>query len=108
MYLAHISRPDVLFVVTFLATKSAGPSELDMIAVKRVLRYLKGTINLALRFVGRTINIVIYADTSHGVHPDGKGHYSTVIVVGGSEVIRTSHKMKCVTLSSTWAVPDFF
>ena len=101
MYLARISRPDVLFVVPFLATKSAGPTEMDLIAVKRVLCFLKGTINLALRFVGRTIDIVIYADASHGVHPDGKGHYSTVIVIGGSEVLRTSQKMKCVTLSST-------
>ena len=101
MYLARISRPDVLFVVTFLATKSAGPTEIYLIAVKRVLCFLKGTINLALRFVGRTIDIVIYADASHGVHPDGKGHYSTVIVIGGSEVLRTSQKMKCITLSST-------
>lgn len=101
MYLARISRPDVLFVVTFLATKSAKPTELDLTAVKRVLRYLKGTINLALRFIGKSINLVVFADASHGVHPDGKGQYSTVIHVGGDEIIRTSNKMKCVTLSST-------
>ena len=101
MYLARISRPDVLFVVTYLATKSAAPTMSDLTAVKRVLRYLKGTISLALRYSGTKIHIVIYADASHGIYPDGKGQYATVIMVGGNEVVRTTHKMKCVTLSST-------
>ena len=35
------------------------------------------------------------------MYPDGKGQYSTVVMVGADEVIRTTHKMKCITLSST-------
>jgi hypothetical protein len=101
MYLARITRPDILFVVSYLATKSAKPTEADLTAVKRVLRYLKGTVNLALRFIGKTILVVIYADASRGVYPEGKGQYSTVVMVGADEVIRTTHKMKCITLSST-------
>jgi hypothetical protein len=101
MYCARISRPDILFVVTFLATKSATPTMNHLAAAKRVLRYLKGTIDLALRYAGTTIHLCIYADASHGVHPDGRGQMAMVITLGDDEVIRTSHKMKCVTLSST-------
>ena len=101
MYCARISRPDILFVVTFLATKSATPTMNHLAAAKRVLRYLKGTIDLALRYAGTTIHLCIYADASHRVHPDGRGQMAMVITLGDDEVIRTSHKMKCVTLSST-------
>ena len=101
MYLARISRPDILFPTTFLATKSANPTNNDLSHAKRILRYLKGTINLAMRFCGTAIDIVVYADASHGIYPDGKGHYGVVFVLGGDEVARTSNRMKCVSLSST-------
>ena len=43
----------------------------------------------------------MYADASHGIYADGKGQCATVFVVGGDEVARTCHRMKCVSLSST-------
>jgi hypothetical protein len=101
MYLARVSRPDILFPTTYLATKSAAPTNDNMTAGKRILRYLKGTIDLALLFMGTTIDLVVYADASHGIYADGKGHCATVFVVGGDEVVRTCHRMKCVSLSST-------
>ena len=54
-----------------------------------------------MRFSGKNIDLSVYADASHGIYPDGKGHYGVVFVVGGDEVVRMSHKMKCVSLSST-------
>ena len=67
----------------------------------KVFRYLEGTASLTIRFIGTTILVVVYADESQGVYPDGKGRYSTVVMVGADEVIRTTHKMKCITLSWT-------
>jgi hypothetical protein len=101
MYLARISRPDVLFPVTYLATKSAKSTVGHLSQVKRILRYLKGTMNQALRFAGTALDLCLYADASHGLYADGKGHYGTIAVLGGDEVLKTSHRMKVVTLSST-------
>jgi hypothetical protein len=52
-------------------------------------------------FSGKNIDLSIYADASHGIYADGKGHYGVVFMVGNEEVVRMSHKMKCVSLSST-------
>ncbi len=101
MYLARISRPDILFPVTFLATKSSAPTTTHLSQVKRVLRFLKGTMHLALRFAGTALDIVLYADASHGLYADGKGHHGLIAVLGGDHVLKECHKMKVVTLSST-------
>jgi hypothetical protein len=101
MYLARISRPDILFPTTYMATKSANPTTDDLGHAKRILRYLKGTIGYVMCFTGKNIDLSIYADASHGIYADGKGHYGVVFVVGNDEVVRMSHKMKCVSLSST-------
>lgn len=73
MYCVRISRPDILFVVTYLATKSATPIMDHLAAVKRFFRYLKGTINLALRYAGTTINLCMCADVNHRVLSNGRG-----------------------------------
>ena len=101
MYLARISRPDVLFPTTYLATKSAKPTNNHLSYVKRILRYLKGTMDFALSFTGTAVDFTVYADASHAIYDDGKGHHATVMVLGGDEVYKSSHRMKCVSLSST-------
>jgi len=42
-YLAHISRMDILFPVTYLATNSSRPTISSLDRLKRILRYLAGT-----------------------------------------------------------------
>ena len=101
MYLARMSRPDILFPVTYLATKSANPTAHNLLQAKRILRYVKGTISLSLTFTGSVIHLCLYADASHGIYPDGKGHYGVVMMMGSDEVVRICRRIKCVTLSST-------
>ena len=101
MYLARLTRPDILFAVTYLATKSGSPTEHHMAQAKRILRYVKGTSGLCLVFSGTVINLCLYADASHGIYPDGKGHYGVVMMMGTDEVVRICRRIKCVTLSST-------
>ncbi|CAM9000596.1 unnamed protein product [Rhodiola kirilowii] len=47
MYLTH-TRPDVMYVVCFLSRFMAAPREAHMLALKRVIRYVKGTVELGL------------------------------------------------------------
>lgn len=50
MYAAHISRPDICFAVSVLSRYNTNYGPAHWSAVKRVLRYLKGTIELKLTF----------------------------------------------------------
>ena len=45
------SRPDILCSVCLCACFHSDPKETHLIAVKRILKYLKGTSNLGLMYV---------------------------------------------------------
>ncbi|XP_043461999.1 secreted RxLR effector protein 161-like [Leptopilina heterotoma] len=51
-YIATISRPDISFTVNALARQSNNPTEQHWRAVKKVMRYLKGTLNFSLVYKG--------------------------------------------------------
>jgi len=42
------TRPDLMYVVCLLSRFMSTPTELHLQAAKKVLRYLKGTINLGV------------------------------------------------------------
>ena len=49
-YLTH-TRPDIVYAVNKVCQKLNDPTEDDMKLVKRILRYIKGTINYGLKFI---------------------------------------------------------
>ncbi|KAH9687063.1 hypothetical protein KPL70_014633 [Citrus sinensis] len=49
MYLAA-TRPDLIYVIGLVSRYMGCPTELHMQVVKRVLRYLRGTVNLGLQY----------------------------------------------------------
>ena len=48
LYLATTTRPDITYAVNILSRSQMEPTENDWRHVKRVFRYLKGTMNLGL------------------------------------------------------------
>ncbi|GKF40006.1 hypothetical protein Tco_0120067 [Tanacetum coccineum] len=65
MYLTA-SRPDLVFDVCMCARYQASPSKKHLEALKRVFRYLKGTINWGLRYSKDTaMAVTAYADADH-------------------------------------------
>jgi len=103
MWIARMSRPDIQFVVTFLASFSESPTEEDMQDARHVAQFLSGTINAVRVFSGPDIELSIFADASFGLHPDGKGHSGLVIAMGLDPIFNQSSKQKCIALSSTEA-----
>lgn len=62
-YLSLIIRPDITFAVNSLARYSAAPKVKHWTAVKRVVRYLKGTSDLSIHYGGQTkITLTGYSD----------------------------------------------
>jgi hypothetical protein len=103
LYVARFSRPDLLFTVSFLATRMATPMKSDMRAAERALMYLSATKDYALHLGGTDPPIFTVAvDASHSIHCDsGRGHGCMVIKCGGKVVYVRSFKLRHQTLSST-------
>ena len=51
MYLMN-NRPNICFVVNTLSQYLVGPRRAHLVAVKHVIKYLKGTIYFGLYYVG--------------------------------------------------------
>jgi hypothetical protein len=105
MYIARLSRPDILLPVTFLATRSHIANTTDMSAAKKVLRYLRDTRDEGLILKCDSLQLNMHCDASYGVHTDGKSHTGYAITLGKlmSYVVCKSAKQKLVSSSSTEA-----
>jgi hypothetical protein len=104
LYLAKRTRADLLLTVSFLTTRVQAPTKDDASKLKRALKYLNGTKNLALRLIQDPSNTVhAYIDASYGVHSDYRSHTGMLITLGAGVVDARSIKQKLNTKSSTEA-----
>nr|GEX18698.1 uncharacterized mitochondrial protein AtMg00810-like [Tanacetum cinerariifolium] len=73
-----------------------------IIAVKRIFCYLKGTINLGLRYPKDSgFDLTAYSDTDHaGCHLDRKSTSGSVHFLGDKLVCWSSKKQNCVSIST--------
>jgi hypothetical protein len=63
MYLTN-TRPYICFVVNTLSQYMVDPKRVHLIAVKHVMRYLKGTVDYGLKYVADSeINLLGYSDS---------------------------------------------
>ncbi|KAH9778649.1 hypothetical protein KPL71_007414 [Citrus sinensis] len=99
------SRPDIMFSVCLCARFQSCPKESHMLAVKRIFRYLIGTINLSLWYPrGTHIDLTCYSDADFtGYKVDRKSTSGTCHFLGHSLVSWFSKKQNSVALSTTEA-----
>ena len=78
------------------------PSLDHLKAAKRVLRYIKGTLNYRLRYKQNEIsNLIGYFDSDYDRnHLGRKNRIGRVFFMGGKLITWTSQKQRVVTLSS--------
>lgn len=102
LFLARFTRHDILFPTTYLATKSGSPTEYHYDMCQHVLNYLAGTTDVGIVYSKNANMIpVIYADSSHILHSDGKGHGGIVITLGSAPILVKSFKLRLVTRSTS-------
>ncbi|GJX69566.1 hypothetical protein Tco_0305293 [Tanacetum coccineum] len=75
------SRSDIMFSVCLCARFQENPKTTHLEAVKRIFRYIRGTINLGLWYPkGIRIETIVYADSDHAGdyvdHKSASGVYS--------------------------------
>ncbi|GKB93730.1 hypothetical protein Tco_0979867 [Tanacetum coccineum] len=99
------SRPDLVFVVCMCARYQAKPTEKHLTMVKRVFRYLKGTINIGLWYLKDTgFDLTTFADADYaGCQDSRKSTSGTAQFLGKKLVSWSSRKQKCTTISTTEA-----
>jgi hypothetical protein len=103
MYLARLTRPDILLATTFLASRSQSPTIEDWKRGERIMKYLSGTRSYGVKINCQDLQLHAYCDASYGSHIDGRSHSGYVISLGKSlsYLSARSCKQTSASLSST-------
>ncbi|GJW73407.1 hypothetical protein Tco_0132777 [Tanacetum coccineum] len=104
MYLTA-SRPDLTFVVCMCARYQAKPTEKHLHAVKRIFKYLRGTVNRGLWYLkDSSIALTAYADADHtGCQDTRRSTSRSMQLLGDRLVSWSSKRQKSTAISSTEA-----
>nr|GEW41299.1 retrotransposon protein, putative, Ty1-copia subclass [Tanacetum cinerariifolium] len=99
------SRPDLQFAIFMCARYQARPTEKYLYAVKRIFRYLRGTVNRGLWYPkDSSIALTAFADADHAGCQDTRRSTSGSLQFLGDRLISWSSKrQKSAAISSTEA-----
>lgn len=99
------TRPDLMYAVSLISRFMEAPTELHHQAVKKILRYLKGTINYGMFYKkSEGKELVSFSDSDYaGDLDDRKSTSGYVFLLSGAAVSWSSRKQPVVTLSTTEA-----
>ena len=105
MYLSVGTIPDITYAVSHLARFSAKPMKEHWDAVKRVMRYMRGTTKLGIYYSNECSNELIgYSDADWGGDiNDRKSTSGYIFNLNGGGVSWSSKKQSCVALSTAEA-----
>nr|GFC50325.1 uncharacterized mitochondrial protein AtMg00810-like [Tanacetum cinerariifolium] len=101
-YLTH-TRPDLSFIVGVVSRFMEKPTVKHLEAVKRILRYIKGTLSYGLTYTRgeNRVTLTGYSDSDFGKDMnDGKSTGGTAFYMNGNMVTWASQKQRSVALSS--------
>ena len=105
LYAAVATRPDIAQAVGAVSKYNSCPTETHLTAVKRIFRYLKGTIDLSLKF-GRSASQTLMGFTDADWAGDRDDRHSTtgnLFMMSGGAISWLSRKQPVVALSTTEA-----
>lgn len=103
MFLAVGTRPDIAFAVGKASRSLSQPSEADVTAIKRIFKYLRGTLDFGI-FYAKTSKFALecFSDSDYAGCPVTRRSTSGYVFNLGSGAISwCSQLQKCVVTSST-------
>ena len=125
VYLASHSRPDISYATNTLSAYLQKPTNCAALALKRIMRYLRGTWDFGLHYINSNktpilfvndprdieaptmtqlgLEVVGYADANYGPLPDRKSRTGWCFMLGGAVTTWSSKKQPVISLSSTEA-----
>ncbi|XP_070024882.1 secreted RxLR effector protein 161-like [Nicotiana sylvestris] len=103
MYLTA-TRPDIMYAVSLISRYMESPTEIHLLAAKRIRRYLQGTKDFVLFYKGEKSDLISFTDSDYARDQDDRRSTSGyVFMLGTGAVSWSSKKQPIVTLSSTEA-----
>ena len=103
-FAALTTRPDIAYAVNYAAQFKNHPTTANCNAVRRILKYLRGTSNFRIPLGGHHSSNILtaYADADYAAAlDDRKSRSGYVIFFDGSPVSWASKKQPCVATSTT-------
>lgn len=99
------TRPDLMFSVNLVSRYMEEPREQHLLVVKRILRYVQGTVTMGIRYKrDGDSNLVGFVDSDYaGDIDDRRSTSGYVFMMGEGAVSWSSKKQPIVTLSTTEA-----
>ncbi len=103
MYAMLCTRPDLAYPISVVSQHMANPSLEHWIAVKRIFRYLQGTLHFKLCFRGLTPQgLVRYCDANWASDlEDRRSTTGFVFMMGGGAISWSSKRQPIIALSTT-------
>ncbi len=104
LYAALLTRPDIAYIVNTLAKYSSNPGPEHIKAVKRIFRYLKGSLDYTITYNGNTTNSLYtkgYTDADYAGDKDEYKSTTGYIFYLANGPIAYSTKLQEVTAQST-------
>ncbi|CAN6698425.1 unnamed protein product [Malus baccata var. baccata] len=98
------TRPDIAFSVHQVCQFMHCPMESHFLAVKRILKYLKGTMDYGVQFSNRDLCLHAFSDADWAGDPNYRWSTTGLVVyLGSSPISWSSKKQNTVSKSSTEA-----
>ncbi|UYV61822.1 hypothetical protein LAZ67_1006725 [Cordylochernes scorpioides] len=104
LYVATITRPDIIFPVSYLSRTLDKPTQATWKAAKRIVRYLMATKDIGLIYTVSSNNLISYSDSDWARDKINRKSTSGNIVLHGSNAVSWFFKKQgCVSLSTAEA-----
>jgi len=104
MFAAIVSRPDIMYAVSRISRFLNNPGKKHWIAAKRILRYLKGTINTGIIYKGSNCELKVYTDADFANDKDNRKSISGYIsILANAPITWSSKQQSCVARSTAEA-----
>lgn len=106
MYLMTGTRPDIAFAVSIASRNMENPAQGDVVAVKRILRYLKGSTDTGIVYKPqqKKNTLLCYSDADHaGDKVTGRSTTGVVCIFAEGAISWLSQRQTSVAISTTEA-----
>lgn len=102
LYLSTCSRPDISHAIS-VASRTSSPTEAHWSALKRILRYLRGTIDLGIKWKQVKNSLLLgYSDADYANDTETrKSTTGLCIMLNGGPIMWKSQRQAIITLSTT-------
>jgi hypothetical protein len=102
MHLTHLTRPDIAYAVGQASRYSQNPGQEHWKALKRIMAYLRKTVNFGLLFGGDNSELIGYCDADYaGDLGSRRSTSGAVFTLYNGPISWFSRRQSCVALSTT-------